>query len=189
MFSSVTEYAIETYTLKRTRTIESMHGEENVKSYTLLSPLSYNSFIYLAHPNFIRSPFHSNSAFLSLGNGSFVRERHLYFKSMNFARSCFNQSDSRFPQTFYSSAVDIGIVVGWDWNSIMIPVARCSHCSIGRISVSMLTQVGRNCTWMQTGYTLTFVFISILIFLAYARIRSQWVHFNIIRYVYSRIHG
>lgn len=74
---------------------------------------------------------------------------------MNFARSCFNQC----PQTLHSSAVDIGIVVAWDWNSIMISVAHCSPCSIGRIFFLKFTQVGRNCTLMQTGYTFTFVFV------------------------------
>lgn len=85
---------------------------------------------YSAHPIFNRSPFLFVCLKKRFSLLLLLFLRHLYIH-MNFARSRFNQSSALlcrfyFLCFFLLPLISYFVVVAWDWNSIMIPVARCS---------------------------------------------------------------
>lgn len=103
--------------------------DKKVKFYILSICCSWILlFIYSAHPIFNRSPFHINTRFCLLENGFFVLETFIHTYIILYlwiSRALSFQSKQCFSLSFFLSfAVNIVFVGAWDWNSIMIPVAR-----------------------------------------------------------------
>lgn len=158
---------------------------KKVKSYTLYICccrlfLINDLFIYLAHPNFIRFSLHSSTVLYSLGNGSFVLEtfiiriyefRALLFQSM--------PSDSSLFCRWYRYCCCLGLKFNNDFCCALLSLLYWQNILL-KIHTS-----GSQLHFDANGI----YFHVCLCFLAYARIRSQWVHFNTMRYAYSRIHG
>lgn len=124
------ESSIEVYTPKRTCTIKDIWKSEIV--YTILRCSCFLNYLFSA-ADFHWISLSYEHRFLFAWKMVSLFSKHLYFKSMNFARSCCNQSSALFSKSLYSLAIDIVIGVDvvvaaataavGDWNSIITPVA------------------------------------------------------------------